>query len=130
MLNDALIKREVLGSQHIPYVRHVDAHTVALANGDRCGVALFDSEVLGYLPPRSHSSSFGAIVDAVYNAQSRWQETPASRSHISRWEGVRSISWRPSVAPSRGRNVVRRRWRSRRPSTRMGADASSIAPNP
>lgn len=48
---------------------------VALANGDRCGVALFDSEVLGYLPPRSHSSSFGAIVDSVYDAQSRWQET-------------------------------------------------------
>jgi type IV secretion system protein VirB4 len=34
MFNDALSKREVLGLQHIPYVRHVDGHTIALANGE------------------------------------------------------------------------------------------------
>ena len=34
MPNDALTKREVLGTEHIPYMRHVDAHTVALTNGE------------------------------------------------------------------------------------------------
>lgn len=31
---DLLAKREVLGGEHIPYVRHVDAHTIALTNGE------------------------------------------------------------------------------------------------
>jgi type IV secretory pathway VirB4 component len=34
MSNDALSKREVLGAEHIPYMRHIDEHTVALANGE------------------------------------------------------------------------------------------------
>jgi len=34
MSNDTLAKREVLGATHIPYMRHVDAHTVALTNGE------------------------------------------------------------------------------------------------
>ncbi len=34
MSNNAAAKREVLGLEHIPYVRHVDAHTIALAHGE------------------------------------------------------------------------------------------------
>jgi uncharacterized protein (DUF58 family) len=48
---------------------------VALANGDRCGTALFDSQVTGYLPPRSSMAAFHTVVESLYDAQSRWQET-------------------------------------------------------
>ena len=48
---------------------------VALANGDRCGAALFDNKVTGYLSPRASMASFPAVVEIVYDAQSRWQET-------------------------------------------------------
>jgi type IV secretion system protein VirB4 len=34
MSYDAIAKREILGGEHIPYVRHVDAQTIALANGE------------------------------------------------------------------------------------------------
>ncbi len=47
----------------------------ALANGDRCGLALFDSNVTAFLPPRSGLSALPTIVECVYNAQSQWQET-------------------------------------------------------
>jgi uncharacterized protein (DUF58 family) len=48
---------------------------VALANGDRCGTALFDNKVAGYLAPRSSMSAFHTVVESLYDAQSRWQET-------------------------------------------------------
>ncbi len=48
---------------------------VALANGDRCGLALFDSAVTAFLPPRSGLGALPTIVECVYDAQSRWQET-------------------------------------------------------
>ena len=48
---------------------------VALANGDRCGAAVFDSKVTGFLSPRSSMASFHTVVESLYDAQSRWQET-------------------------------------------------------
>jgi uncharacterized protein (DUF58 family) len=48
---------------------------VALSNGDRCGLALFDSTVTAFLPPRSGLGALPTIVECVYNAQTRWQET-------------------------------------------------------
>jgi uncharacterized protein (DUF58 family) len=48
---------------------------VALNGSDRCGVGLFDSRVTGYLPPRGSKAAFPTIVECVYDAQSRWQET-------------------------------------------------------
>ena len=48
---------------------------VALSNGDRCGAALFDNKVTGYLSPRASMASFPAVLEALYDAQSRWQET-------------------------------------------------------
>jgi uncharacterized protein (DUF58 family) len=47
----------------------------ALANGDRCGLVLFDSAVTAFLPPRSGLGALPTIVECVYDAQSRWQET-------------------------------------------------------
>ena len=34
MSTNTLAKREVLGAEHIPYLRHVDDHTIALINGE------------------------------------------------------------------------------------------------
>lgn len=48
---------------------------VALGNGDRCGAALFDNKVTGYLSPRASMASFPSVVETLYDAQSRWQET-------------------------------------------------------
>jgi uncharacterized protein (DUF58 family) len=48
---------------------------VALKKGDRCGVALFDDKVLGYLPPQSGARAYQAIEESLYEAQSRWRES-------------------------------------------------------
>jgi uncharacterized protein (DUF58 family) len=47
---------------------------VALKKGDHCGVAVFDDQVRGYLPPQLGPGAYHLIMDSVYNAQSRWQE--------------------------------------------------------
>ncbi len=52
---------------------------VALQYGDRCGLALFDDQVLGYVPPLSGLPSMRAIVDRVYSLQSRWHESDFGR---------------------------------------------------
>jgi uncharacterized protein (DUF58 family) len=51
---------------------------VALHGGDRCGLALFDRAVRGYLPPVSGLASLGSIVDAAYDAQVEWAESDFS----------------------------------------------------
>ncbi len=52
---------------------------VALQGSDRCGMALFDDQVLGYLTPVSGLSSLGAMADCVYSATTRWRETDFAR---------------------------------------------------
>ena len=47
----------------------------ALESGDRCGIALFDNRVLGYIPPLSGPRGLRSLVDSVYNIQSRWAES-------------------------------------------------------
>ncbi len=47
----------------------------ALESGDRCGLALFDDRVLGYQPPLAGPRALRALVDGVYNVQSRWAES-------------------------------------------------------
>ena len=47
----------------------------ALEGGDRCGLALFDNQVLGYQPPVSGPRALRSLVDSVYNVQSRWSES-------------------------------------------------------
>ncbi len=48
---------------------------VALQSGDRCGIALYDNTVRGYLPPVSGLPSLPALTDSVYAAQSNFLET-------------------------------------------------------
>ena len=46
----------------------------ALVSGDRCGMALFDHEVRGYLMPRSHRRDLGLFVDFLRTAEPRLGE--------------------------------------------------------
>jgi uncharacterized protein (DUF58 family) len=48
---------------------------VALEKGDRCGLGVFDDQVLGFLPPISGPGAYRAITESVYDVQSRWRET-------------------------------------------------------
>jgi uncharacterized protein (DUF58 family) len=47
----------------------------ALQGGDRCGFALFDHSLRGYLPPVSGLPAFPALVDCVYDAAVNWGES-------------------------------------------------------
>ncbi len=51
----------------------------ALDGGDRCGLATFDNQVLGYQPPASGPRALRALVDGAYNVQSRWAESDFGR---------------------------------------------------
>jgi len=52
---------------------------VALRGGDRCGIGLFDNQVLGYLPPVSGSAAMHSLASTVYAAQTRWHESDFSQ---------------------------------------------------
>lgn len=52
---------------------------VALAGGDRCGFALFDVDVRGYVPPQSGTPALKAIQERVYDLQTRWMESDFSQ---------------------------------------------------
>lgn len=54
---------------------------VALQSGDRCGVAAYDSKVRGFLPPVAGIQSLNAIVECVYDLDTRWQETDFGQMH-------------------------------------------------
>ncbi|MFW5733436.1 MAG: DUF58 domain-containing protein [Oceanidesulfovibrio sp.] len=59
--------------------RAVDAGLVlcrtAIEHGDKCGVAVYDSAVRGFLPPQVGPAGFRAIVENVYDAQCRFRES-------------------------------------------------------
>lgn len=48
---------------------------VALNGGDRCGMGLFDSSVIGFVPPQSGTQSMGLLTECVYDAKSELRET-------------------------------------------------------
>ena len=52
---------------------------VALQGADRCGLAMFDDQVLGYLSPVSGLSSLHSLAECVYAAQTRWRESDFAR---------------------------------------------------
>lgn len=52
---------------------------VALASGDRCGFAMFDVDVRGYVPPQAGLPALKAIQERVYDIQSRWVESDFSQ---------------------------------------------------
>lgn len=54
---------------------------VALQGGDRCGIAAYDSEVRGFLPPVAGIQSLGNIVESVYDLNTRWNESDFTRIH-------------------------------------------------
>lgn len=54
---------------------------VALQSGDRCGIAAYDNEVRGFLPPVAGIQSLGNIVESVYDLQTRWNESDFTRIH-------------------------------------------------
>ncbi len=47
----------------------------ALEGSDRCGLAVFDNRVVVYQPPISGARALHALVDGVYDIQSRWAES-------------------------------------------------------
>ena len=48
---------------------------VVLQSGDRCGMALYDSAVRGYLPPVAGVPSLHILADSVFDARSEFRET-------------------------------------------------------
>ena len=50
-----------------------------LEGGDRCGLGLFDDQVLGYLPPLAGNTALRALTESVCNIQSRWREPDFTR---------------------------------------------------
>lgn len=48
---------------------------VALQGGDRCGLAMYDSDVRGYLPPIAGLPSINALAQCAYAAQVAWRES-------------------------------------------------------
>ncbi|MEZ6129853.1 MAG: DUF58 domain-containing protein [Planctomycetaceae bacterium] len=54
---------------------------VALQSGDRCGVAAYDNQVRGFLPPVSGIRSLSGIVESVYDLQTDWKESDFTRIH-------------------------------------------------
>ncbi len=56
---------------------------VALASGDRCGLGVFDDQVVGYLPPVAGIQSIRNLSEAVYDLQSRWRESDFSQMFAS-----------------------------------------------
>lgn len=52
---------------------------IALASGDRCGFAMFDVDVRGYVPPQSGTPALKSIQERVYDIQTRWLESDFSQ---------------------------------------------------
>ena len=52
---------------------------VALESGDRCGLGVFDDQVLGYLPPVAGPQAMRALTRCVYDLQTGFRESDFSR---------------------------------------------------
>mgnify|MGYP001407092158 CR=1 FL=1 len=48
---------------------------VVLASGDRCGIAAFDRQVRGFLPPLAGNVALRALVEAVSGLETQWHES-------------------------------------------------------
>jgi uncharacterized protein (DUF58 family) len=48
---------------------------VVLQSGDRCGVAAYDREVRGFLPPLAGASALRSLAECVYDLQTEWHES-------------------------------------------------------
>lgn len=66
---------------------------VALESGDRCGIALFDDRVRGYLPPQSGKHSLRWLSEGVYDVQSQMRESDFGRvfAELQHRQGKRAL---------------------------------------
>ena len=48
---------------------------VALLSGDRCGVAAYDREVRGFLPPVGGATALKAVVECIFGLETQWHES-------------------------------------------------------
>jgi uncharacterized protein (DUF58 family) len=48
---------------------------VVLQSGDRCGVAAYDRQVRGFLPPLAGVSALRSLAECVYDLQTHWHES-------------------------------------------------------
>ncbi|HEY2827755.1 MAG TPA: DUF58 domain-containing protein, partial [Pirellulales bacterium] len=48
---------------------------LALRGGDRCGLGVFDDQVLGYLRPAGGQRALATFLASLYDVQSRWRES-------------------------------------------------------
>jgi uncharacterized protein (DUF58 family) len=48
---------------------------VALQSGDRCGVAAYDRQIRGFLPPIAGRAALRSLVECVYDLQTQWHES-------------------------------------------------------
>jgi uncharacterized protein (DUF58 family) len=48
---------------------------VALQSGDRCGVAAYDQQLRGFLPPVAGQAALRSLVNCVYDLQTQWHES-------------------------------------------------------
>jgi uncharacterized protein (DUF58 family) len=48
---------------------------VVLASGDRCGIAAFDRQVRGFLPPLAGSTALRTLVESVSGLETQWHES-------------------------------------------------------
>jgi uncharacterized protein (DUF58 family) len=48
---------------------------VALQSGDRCGIAVYDSQVRGFLPPIAGATALRSLVECVFGLQTQWHES-------------------------------------------------------
>ncbi len=51
---------------------------IALENGDRCGIGIFDDKVLGFIPPKGGLTTYNQIVESIYDLGPSWNETDFS----------------------------------------------------
>lgn len=48
---------------------------VALQSGDRCGMAVYDNQVRGFLPPIAGNAALRSLVECVFGLQTQWHES-------------------------------------------------------
>jgi uncharacterized protein (DUF58 family) len=48
---------------------------VVLQSGDRCGVAAYDRQVLGFLPPLAGTNALRSMAECIYDLQTQWHES-------------------------------------------------------
>jgi uncharacterized protein (DUF58 family) len=48
---------------------------VVLQSGDRCGVAAYDRDVRGFLPPLAGTNALRSLTECIYDLETQWQES-------------------------------------------------------